>query len=44
MVADNVKVLSRAYGSDEAWLWESSGREGYTITEAENGVRHDCHA
>jgi len=35
MVADNVKVLSRAYGSDEAWLWESSGREGYTITEAE---------
>lgn len=35
MVADNVKVLSRAYGSDEAWLWESSGREGYTIAEAE---------
>lgn len=39
MVADNVKVLSRAYGSDEAWLWESSGREGYTISEAE---KPDC--
>ena len=23
MVADDVQVLSRAYGSDEAWLWES---------------------
>jgi len=35
MVADDVKVLSRAYGSDEAWLWESEGREGYTLTKAE---------
>jgi molecular chaperone HtpG len=35
MVADDVQVLSRAYGSDEAWLWESEGREGYTLTKAE---------
>ncbi len=35
MVAKNVRVLSRAYGSDEAWLWESSGEDGYTITAAE---------
>ncbi len=39
MVADNVKVLSRAYGSDEAWLWESAGRDGYTLTAAE---KPDC--
>ena len=35
MVADNVKVISRAQGSDQAYLWESSGAEGYTITETE---------
>ena len=35
MVADDVQVLSRAYGSDEAWLWESEGREGYTLSKAE---------
>ncbi len=32
MVADKVTVLSRAYGSDEAWQWESSGADGYTVT------------
>ncbi len=35
MVADKVTVLSKAYGSDEAWLWESEGVDGYTVTEAE---------
>ncbi|MEZ4509668.1 MAG: molecular chaperone HtpG, partial [Eubacteriales bacterium] len=39
MVAEDVKVLSRAYGSDEAWLWESAGRDGYTLTQAEKA---DC--
>ena len=34
MVADKVTVTSRAYGSDEAWCWESTGADGYTITEA----------
>ena len=31
MVADKVTVISKAYGSDEAWQWESTGAEGYTI-------------
>ncbi|MBQ3266183.1 MAG: molecular chaperone HtpG [Ruminococcus sp.] len=35
MVADNIKVVSRAFGSDEAFLWESSGADGYTIKAAE---------
>ena len=35
MVADEVTVISRAYGSDEAWLWRSSGVDGYTIEPAE---------
>ena len=35
MVASKVKVVSRAYGSDEAYSWESDGVEGYTIKEAE---------
>ena len=32
MVADQVTVDSRAYGSDQAYRWQSSGAEGYTIT------------
>ena len=32
MVADKVTVTSRAYGSDEAWRWESEGADGYTLT------------
>ncbi len=35
MVADSVKVISRALGSEKAYVWESNGAEGYTITEAE---------
>lgn len=35
MVADKVEVLSKAYGSDAANLWTSSGAEGYDITPAE---------
>lgn len=31
MVADSVTVISRAYGSNEAYKWESKGAEGYTI-------------
>ena len=33
MVADEVKVLSKAFGSEEAYLWQSKGAEGYKITE-----------
>ena len=35
MVADKVTVISKAYGSDEAWQWESSGADGYELTPAE---------
>uniref|UniRef100_A0A7C9JDP2 Chaperone protein HtpG n=1 Tax=Muribaculaceae bacterium Z82 TaxID=2304548 RepID=A0A7C9JDP2_9BACT len=35
MVASKVRVVSRAYGHDEAWAWESNGVDGYTITAAE---------
>ena len=35
MVASSVTVISRAYGSDEAWKWHSTGAEGYTIEPAE---------
>lgn len=35
MVADEVKVVTRAYGSDESFQWESTGADGYTIEAAE---------
>ncbi|NMM53286.1 molecular chaperone HtpG [Paenibacillus aquistagni] len=34
MVADSVTVISKAYGSDEAFKWESEGADGYTIEPA----------
>ena len=30
MVADKVTVISKAYGADTAWKWESEGVDGYT--------------
>ena len=33
MVADHVKVVSRPYGSEQAWCWESDGADGYTLEE-----------
>ena len=35
MVASKVTVISRKYGEDTAWKWESDGAEGYTIEPAE---------
>lgn len=35
MVADTVTVVSKAFGSDEAYKWESKGAEGYTIEPCE---------
>ena len=37
MVADAVTVITRAWGSDEAWMWQSDGADGYTITACEKG-------
>jgi molecular chaperone HtpG len=33
MVASDVKVISKAYGADTAYEWESTGTDGYTIGE-----------
>ena len=42
MVSDKVTVITRAYGSDQAYKWESEGADGYTITECEkDGVGTD---
>ena len=32
MVSDKVTVLTRAFGEDQGWKWESTGADGYTIT------------
>ncbi len=34
MVADLVTVTSKAYGSDEAFVWTSTGADGYTVEPA----------
>ncbi len=38
MVADKITVYTKAYGSDQAFKWESQGVEGYVVepTEKEN--------
>ena len=42
MVSDKITVISKAYGSDKAYKWESEGADGYTITECEkNSVGTD---
>ncbi|MDD6528032.1 MAG: molecular chaperone HtpG [Oscillospiraceae bacterium] len=35
MVSDTVTVVSRVHGAEEAYQWESSGADGYTIKETE---------
>ena len=35
MVSDKITVETRVHGSDEAFRWESSGADGYTITECD---------
>ena len=35
MVADKVTVVTRRYGADTAYKWESSGVDGYTVTPCE---------
>lgn len=46
MVSDKVTVLSKAYGGEAAYEWQSSGADGYTITESEkegNGTEITLH-
>lgn len=35
MVAKEVEVRSKAYGFDKAYMWKSSGADGYTIEECD---------
>lgn len=35
MVAKNVTVVTKKYGSEQAYRWESEGVDGYTVTECE---------
>ncbi len=39
MVAKKVTVLTKMYGEETAYLWESEGVDGYSITEAQ---KQDC--
>ena len=33
MVADSITVRTKKYGSEQAYEWQSSGADGYTVTE-----------
>lgn len=35
MVSERVTVKTKAYGSDDAFCWESEGADGYTVTPCE---------
>lgn len=39
MVADKITVITKAYGEENAFKWESKGAEGYTISPCE---KDDC--
>jgi len=39
MVADQVEVLTRRAGEDQAWLWKSDGAGEFTVEEAEKDGR-----
>ncbi len=39
MVAEKVEVVSKKYGAEAAWRWESSGADGYTIKPCEKEDR-----
>ncbi|EGT3600377.1 molecular chaperone HtpG [Clostridium perfringens] len=35
LVADKITVITKAFGADKAYKWESDGVDGYTISEVE---------
>ena len=35
MVADHITVVTKKHGTDSAWMWQSAGADGYTITACE---------
>lgn len=45
MVADKVTVISRKFGEEECWQWESTGADGYTDAGKRDGrPRHENHS
>jgi molecular chaperone HtpG len=38
MVSSSVTVVSRAYGEEQAYQWESTGTEGYNLSECEKSA------
>lgn len=39
MVSRDIKVISKAFGEEQAYIWESAGDDGYTIKPTE---KEDC--
>ena len=35
LVSEKVEVISKPYGSDQAWMWVSEGADGYSIKECQ---------
>lgn len=35
MVADKITVITKKYGEEQAWKWESEGADGYIISETD---------
>ncbi len=33
MVSSDIKVISKAFGEEQGYIWESKGDDGYTVTE-----------
>ena len=38
MVADEITVITKKYGEEQAWRWQSTGVDGYTIEPCEKAV------
>ncbi|WP_297871128.1 molecular chaperone HtpG [uncultured Oscillibacter sp.] len=32
MVSDHITVVTKKYGAEDAWMWQSAGADGYTVT------------
>ena len=35
MVSDHITVVTKKYGADTAYMWQSDGADGYTVTECD---------
>ena len=39
MVSDEIQVISKAYGENKAFIWKSSGIDGYTIEKTDKDIQ-----